>query len=227
MIKKSLFTLAITTLLSIGASAQNEVNPTDLTQPPLPEIKYQGVPDIPNNDRRADRSGISVLPQNQIRSTSGTNDDGALTQDLFSKQGTEKPKQRFETYTPSKGADIYTTSSSGELVAKDKNNIPDTDNDERIAEEQATEENWSNDSLSTYSTTGTILTIVGLTIFGLIIRGLLKDKSITDKPMNTYSWIIQLGVSLLVGFIVWSVIPTSCKKSSDSDPADRIIKSRL
>jgi hypothetical protein len=124
MIKKSLFTLAITTLLSIGASAQNEVNPTDLTQPPLPEIKYQGVPDIPNNDRRADRSGISVLPQNQIRSTSGTNEDGALTQDLFSNLGTKKPKQRFETYTTYKGADLYTTTSSGKRVAKQKNYIP-------------------------------------------------------------------------------------------------------
>jgi hypothetical protein len=74
---------------------------------------------------------------------------------------------------------------------------------------------------------GTILTIVLLTIFGLLLRGLFKDKSIADKPKDTYSWIIQLGISLLVGFVVWSIIPTSCKKGSDSDPADRIIKSHL
>ncbi len=74
---------------------------------------------------------------------------------------------------------------------------------------------------------GTILTIFGLTIFGLLIRGLFKDKSIADKPKDAYSWIVQLGFSLLVGFIVWSVIPTSCKKSSDNDPADGIIKSHL
>ncbi len=57
---------------------------------------------------------------------------------------------------------------------------------------------------------GTILAIVGLTIFGLLLRSLFKDKFIVTK--DTYSWKIQLGISLLLGFIFWSVIPTSCKK---------------
>lgn len=75
---------------------------------------------------------------------------------------------------------------------------------------------------------GAILTIFGLTIFGLFIRGVFKDKSIADKPKDTYSWIAQLIISLLVGAFVWyMIIPSSCKRSSDDDPADRIIKSHL
>lgn len=74
----------------------------------------------------------------------------------------------------------------------------------------------------------TILTIFGLTIFGLLIRGLFKDKSIADKPKDTYSWIVQFIISLLVGAFIWyMIIPSSCKRSSDNDPADRIIKSHL
>ena len=71
---------------------------------------------------------------------------------------------------------------------------------------------------------GTTLTIVGLTIFGLLLRGLFKDKSIADKPKDTYSWIAQLIISLLVGAFVWfMIIPKSCKRSSDHDPADTMI----
>ncbi len=71
---------------------------------------------------------------------------------------------------------------------------------------------------------GTILTIIGLTIFGLLIRGLFKDKSIADKPKDTYSWIAQLIISLLVGAFVWfMIIPKSCKRSSDNDSADTMI----
>lgn len=74
----------------------------------------------------------------------------------------------------------------------------------------------------------TISTIFGLTIFGLIIRALFKSESLAEKPKDAYSWFAQGLISLLVGAFVWfAIIPTSCKKSSDSDPADRIIKSHL
>lgn len=65
-----------------------------------------------------------------------------------------------------------------------------------------------------------IFTIVGLTILGMFIRGIAKDKTIADKPKDGASWVIQLIICLVVGAVVWAIIPERCKhgRNDDYDP---------
>lgn len=71
---------------------------------------------------------------------------------------------------------------------------------------------------------GVVFTILGLIFLGFVLRGIFNDKSVADKPKDTYSWIAQLIISLLVGAFVWFlIVPKSCKKSSDRDPTDTMI----
>lgn len=62
-----------------------------------------------------------------------------------------------------------------------------------------------------------IFTIIGLVLLGAIIRSLMNDKSIEDKPQNSSQWIFQLVICLIVGAIVWAMIPNKCKRRSNSD----------
>lgn len=64
---------------------------------------------------------------------------------------------------------------------------------------------------------GIIFSIIGFIILGVIIRSVFNDKSIEGKPKGTTEWIFQLVICLIVGFIVWSVIPQKCKRSSDRE----------
>lgn len=71
---------------------------------------------------------------------------------------------------------------------------------------------------------GVIFSIIGFIILGIIVRSLLSDKSIQGKPTGATDWIFQLVVCLIVGFIVWSVIPQKCKRGSDREYDGRYYK---
>ena len=60
-----------------------------------------------------------------------------------------------------------------------------------------------------------IFTIIGLTILGLFVRAIFKDKTIADKPKSGYELVIQLVISLILGAIIWAVVPERCKRGSD------------
>lgn len=62
-----------------------------------------------------------------------------------------------------------------------------------------------------------IFTIIGFIILGTIVRSLMNDKSIEDKPQNSSQWIFQLVICLIVGAIVWAMMPNACKHRSSSD----------
>lgn len=66
-----------------------------------------------------------------------------------------------------------------------------------------------------------LFTIIGFIILGAIVRSLANDKTAEAKPENNSEWIVQLIICLVIGAIVWSLIPESCKhrKDSDYDPA--------
>ena len=64
---------------------------------------------------------------------------------------------------------------------------------------------------------GVIFSIIGFIILGLIVRSLLGDKSVEGSPKSGSSWVVQIVISVIVGFVVWSVIPQSCKNSSDRE----------
>ena len=65
-----------------------------------------------------------------------------------------------------------------------------------------------------------IFSIIGLTFLGLVARAIFKDKDIAEKPKDSTSLIMQLVISLIVGVIVWSALPKSCKHSNDYDSTD-------
>lgn len=71
-----------------------------------------------------------------------------------------------------------------------------------------------------------ILSLVGFTILGFIIRAVSKDSSLEEKPKDPYSWVGQIVLSLIIGFLVWTFIPEKCKQSSDNDPVDYMILRR-
>lgn len=62
-----------------------------------------------------------------------------------------------------------------------------------------------------------IFSIIGFIILGAVVRSLTNDKSIEGKPENSSQWIIQLVICLIVGAIVWTMIPNKCKRRSNSD----------
>lgn len=64
---------------------------------------------------------------------------------------------------------------------------------------------------------GAIFAIIGFIVLGGIVRSLMNDKSIEDKPENSTQWIIQLIICLIVGAIVWAMLPNKCKHSNNSD----------
>ena len=70
---------------------------------------------------------------------------------------------------------------------------------------------------------GIIFSIIGLTILGLFVRGIFNDEDLAEKPKDNKSFIFQLIISLIVGFVVWSAIPKSCKHSNDYDSSDNDI----
>jgi len=69
---------------------------------------------------------------------------------------------------------------------------------------------------------GIIFSIIGLTVLGIFIRAIFKDKTIAERPKDSSQWVIQLILSLIVGAIVWAMIPKNCNKyrSEDYDPAE-------
>lgn len=62
-----------------------------------------------------------------------------------------------------------------------------------------------------------IFSIIGFVIFGFIIRALFADKMLADEPKNKKDWFFQLVISLIVGLVVWTVIPEKCKRSNDRE----------
>lgn len=44
----------------------------------------------------------------------------------------------------------------------------------------------------------------------------MNDESIKDKPESKSQWIIQLTICLVVGAIVWAMIPNRCKHRNNS-----------
>ena len=68
-----------------------------------------------------------------------------------------------------------------------------------------------------------IFSLIGFTILGFTIRAVIKDSSLAEKPNNNSSWIGQIVLSLIVGFLVWTVLPKKCKESSDDDRIENMI----
>ncbi len=170
----------------------------NLNQPPQPQIQNTtGNVDIPQTrDPRADLSGVSVLNPQQGADKSGIlvlqNDirnsakGESLTTDLFSSLGSAPQKQRFDTYTGYKGADLYTTLGSGEKVARYENYIPGTDNNERLAAEQGTGDKWINGATKALAKTGSA--VLGGTV-GLVygVGAALNDGSFSSIYDNSFS----------------------------------------
>jgi hypothetical protein len=55
-----------------------------------------------------------------------------------------------------------------------------------------------------------IFSVIGFIIFGLFIRGVFKDETIKDKPTNSWVVFVQLLISLVVGYFVWTTLTKSC-----------------
>ncbi len=65
-----------------------------------------------------------------------------------------------------------------------------------------------------------IFTIIGFIVLGFIIRGFAKDKTL-QEPKNNGGCIFQLIICLIIGAIVYSVIPKSCHSRDDYDATER------
>lgn len=155
-----------------------------LNQPPLPQISYQGLPEVDTLPKTSDN--IATL-QRDIR-TSAKDADGSLslTTDLFSGLGKQSQKPKFESFTPYKGGDLYATTSEGDLLSRYDNYIPGTDNNERLAKEQTTSEKWGNGITKALAKTGSA--ILGGTA-GLVygVGAALNDGSFSSIYDNSFS----------------------------------------
>jgi len=181
-----------------------------------PQIKYQGVSEIDDFPKTNDE--IKTFQKDISSSVKSLDTVKSLTKDYFSNLGSKTEKQRFETYTENKGLDTEVI--SGEL--ENKNNVSITTKNKEIGVERG--KNYDSNSSSSVEDTNIIFYALGLTFLGLVTRSVLKDKTIAKKPRNTYSLIIQLIISIIVGACVYFlIIPKSWKRESDIDIIDAII----
>lgn len=181
-----------------------------------PQIKYQGVSEIDDLPKTKDE--IKTFQKDISSSVKSSDTVKSLTKDYFSNLGSKTEKQRFETYTENKGLDTKVI--SGKLENKSKVSI--TPNNKNIVVEQG--KNYNSNSSNGVENANIIFYALGLTFLGLVTRSVLKDKTIAKKPKNTYSLIIQLIISIIVGaFVYFLIIPKSWKRESDIDIIDTTI----
>ncbi len=156
----------------------------NLNQPPLPQIKYQGIQEVDNFPKTTDN--IATLQRDIRKSVNSPDQSPSLTTDLFSGLGKQSQKPRFESYTPYEGGDLYATTSEGDLLSRYENYIPGTDNNERLASQQTTSEKWGNGVTKALAKTGSA--ILGGTA-GLVygVGAALSDGSFSSIYDNSFS----------------------------------------
>lgn len=191
--------LTIVLLFCIHSYSQEGTN---INEAPPSAFQYQGVTEV-----NLHKTDVEV-PTYKRDDLTKTDEAKPLTEDYFSNLGSEQKKKSFESYSTEKEKVI--------LKVKKLNH-----------QQTATEPPQGlNDGTSTniFNYANTIITFLGLTVFGFFIRGFFNNKTVSSKPTNIYSWIIQLVISITVGAFIWFlVIPKSFKGESENDPADIII----